>query len=256
MNKNKNNNNLENQRLINRAILLTVFFLEKKGLRYGRTRLCSVLKGHNFKHIFENNLSTLSTYGILMNIEYADIYNQLNILIQNNYIEEKNAEMNDLKYADKQNKALYITKKGKAKAMTLNENFPNLDKDYKKQDLNLKQIAEIIYKNKGDNKAVFNTERRLKIVHLYFTQSMTLQEIGELFSLTRERIRQIISKEIKKIFRFNAIKDDIKKISFLLNEGHTIDEIINQQFGDIGNKEMYDTYRKLIRYIINLKKLL
>lgn len=53
------------------------------------------------------------------------------------------------------------------------------------------------------------TERELKVIDMYYKDDLTLVEIGELYSLTSERMRQILAKAIRKLkhpTRLNTIK--------------------------------------------------
>lgn len=43
------------------------------------------------------------------------------------------------------------------------------------------------------------TEREQKVIELYYFEEMTLEEVGKVFSVTRDRIRQIIAKAIRKL---------------------------------------------------------
>ena len=78
-----------------------------------------------------------------------------------------------------------------------------LIKKYEKQQENVRNNREFESLNKEIERALSTlTERERDIVKYFFgigTQEMTLEEIGEKFDLTRERVRQIKEKAIRKL---------------------------------------------------------
>lgn len=120
---NKCQSDIDKQRVINRAMLLTVSSLEEKGLCFGRNRIGSILKGHKHKYVLDNKLDSIDTYGLLKETDFKDIVVNIDKLIQHGYLIEKRPDFNNLKFSDDMGNAVYMTDKGREKLST----FSNVD---------------------------------------------------------------------------------------------------------------------------------
>jgi len=109
---------------------------------------------------------------------------------------------------------------GKSKGVYENEPFKKVPKPEERKSIEIdkEKLKEISNKNKGSGKAILLDEslrievkralttlsdREAEVIKLYFglerEHPLTLEEIGERFNLTRERVRQIKEKAIRRL---------------------------------------------------------
>ena len=118
------------------------------------------------------------------------------------------------------------------------------------------------------------TEREIKILELRFgfydQRPRTLEEVGQMFGVTRERIRQIEAKALRKLRGLNAKKDLVDYVNPSIKEKRAIDEYnsiisgkkqsnfgksktLEEEFKDFDIKDVMEIYGELLgedRYII------
>lgn len=93
------------------------------------------------------------------------------------------------------------------------------------------------------------TEREQKVIELYYFDDMTLEEAGKVFSVTRDRIRQILSKAVRKLR--HPSRSNILSVG--INEWNRQQEAIKEQ-ARIEKETMEQAFReKLDKKIEEIK---
>lgn len=253
---------VEFQRLINRSILLVVSQMEEKGLSFGKNRIGSVLKGHKHKYILDNKLNDLKTYGVLGGADFKLIMNSIEKLIEHGYIYEKCTDSSNSKFADDMGMIIIITDKGRVKLGAIinsqleSQEYTNKICDKQKPDHSILDIVNTLRNESESCNQIFKSQRKYQILHLYFGRLSTMEEVGKLYGITRERIRQIIQKEIVKLNRFPTVRNELTIIDSLLEKNPRMK--IRDSLVQLYNKDGFENgeiqvFLKIINYMLKTK---
>lgn len=261
-NREKAQANFDRQRLVNRALLLTVSVLDEKGLRFGRNRIGSVLKGHKHKYILDNKLDSTDIYGLLKGIDFREILTNMDKLIQYGYLVEKHPDQIDSKYSDDSGNAVYLTDKGSEKLKSFSgEELVGVNSGYSaavkpKPDCSIPEIVNVLINESGSYKGIISSERKYRVMRAYFGWFNTLEEVGKLFGVTRERIRQIIRKEISRLNRFPKVKDELSRMNAFITDHPGIDvvAVLKQVYDrDCYGSDELRVYARILNYMLKEK---
>jgi superfamily II DNA helicase RecQ len=253
---------VEIQRLINRAVLLVVNQLEEKDLSFGKNRIGSVLKGHKNKYILDNKLDTLEAYGVLEGVDFKLIMNSIEKLIVHGYILEKCSDPSNSKFADDMGMIIIITDKGRVKLGTIvssqpvKQDYTNKKCEKQKPDHSILEIVNILRSESESCNQIFKSKRRYNILHLYFGRLSTMEVAGKLHGITRERIRQIIKKEIMRINRFPTVRNELSIIDSLLDKNPRMnnrDSLVQLYKKDEFENGEIPVFLRVINYMLKTK---
>ena len=253
---------VELQRLINRSILLLVSQLEEKGLSFGKNRIGSVLKGHKHKYILDNKLDTLKTYGVLEATDFKLIMYSIEKLTEHGYIFEKCSDSSNSKFADDIGMIIIITDKGRVKLGTIINSQPEKQEytsrkcEEQKPNHSILEIVNILRNESESCNQIFKSKRRYNILHLYFGRLSTMEEAGKLHGITRERIRQIIKKEIMRLSRFPTVRNELNIIDSLLDKNPRMkirDSLVQLYKNDEYENGEIQVFLRIINYMLKTK---
>lgn len=250
------------QRQINRAVLFLVGRLDERGLSFGRNRIGSVLKGHRHKYILENKLDLIEIYGLLQDIDFKLLMNNIDKLVEHGYLTEKKPDLSNAKFSDAAGNALYLTEKGQAKLEVImntqaeTQKYTTNASEKQKPNYSIADVVNLLRNKSEKYPEVFKTERRYEIMQLYFGRLMTMEEVGQHLGVTRERVRQLIQREIKKLNRFSKVRAELMAINAVLEENPSVEimAVLKSIYGqDHPDTLEMDIFQKLLNYMLKTK---
>lgn len=261
-NNEKTQADINRQRLINKAVLLTVSVLDGKGFCFGKNKIGSVLKGHKYKYILDNRLDSIDTYGLLKGIDFKEIAINMDKLIQHGYLAEKHPDQINSEFTDDSGNAVYLTNKGREKVKSISsEELVGEDSGYDtavkpKPDYSIPEIVSALANESGNYMGIFQTEHKYRVMHTYFGRSDTMEGTGKLFGVSRERVRQIIQKEIMRLNRSLKVEGELSQINAFILEKSQIDSMA--VFKQVYGKDALDSveakvFVKITNYMLKSK---
>lgn len=106
----------------------------------------------------------------------------------------------------------------------------------------IEKVAEYCLKNSGLNK------REIAVLRMRYWEELTLEDVGKIFNITRERVRQVEAKaqnkirhRQEKILRYGMLGHDIKRQEALERALSNKEEYLNRQREYLGRKAAVDT---------------